>query len=72
MDNNRDKIVNEETTRSHSNIISMTGNVLKPSKASKGRNKIESNKTVKEKIISGIIAVALIVGPITIIALILR
>lgn len=52
MDNNKDKIVSEETTRSHSNIVSMTGNVLKPSKASKGINKIESNKTLKEKIFS--------------------
>lgn len=70
MDNNKDKIVSEETTRSHSNIVSMTGNVLKPSKASKGINKIESNKTLKEKIFSIIIAVALIVAPIGAIVLI--
>ncbi|WP_035290347.1 hypothetical protein [Clostridium sp. KNHs214] len=72
MNNNRDKMVSEETTRSHSNIVSMTGNVLKPSKASKERNKIESNKTVKEKIISGIIALVLIAGSIGVFVLILK
>ncbi|WP_392486411.1 hypothetical protein ACER0A_007245 [Haloimpatiens sp. FM7315] len=70
MNEEKEKKVVEDTRRSYSSIISLTNNFLRPNKISNKKNIYEKSKSTKNRFISALISISIIVGSIGILILI--